>query len=707
MKAIAHPDPAVREVASKRKDLSPEHIDKFIQEADGSYSTGPFERLCYALENNKKNISSDNLSSVIKMRPSIFADGVRQRALMSPNAKKEHFDYVLEHPESSYEIKSVALGSHPEPSSKQLFDGLKSDLFDYRHSAIINKNCTPEHLQYAVENLSKNHFPEIISHPNVTSDLISKALSRYFLSYPRGPITPTIDSAVKNPKTSSEDLSEILDKAVMKKDFASDPRGVSSVVGRIFGKNGAKAPTGLVLEPALDPHPNLKPEHFDKILSHPNLTVVNWALKSPSSTKDHVQKLLDMNRITKDQADDYLKFQQERDSQKSQPLNKSELKKAVLLHPETKNLFGNVDQRIHFFRDDNPSVDAASISHALKDPDNLVRGVAISHKNATPEHLNQALDHDIFRENPTHHLSVAMSAAEHPNASHENIMKAIEHPHEHVRSCVSQRRDLSPAHIDKIIQTGDRNAVYQALISNQNASHDSISQVVRSHSPSVVKKALLQTNATPEHFDSVLNSEFSPPDLKGFALQHHPNPRSEDLMAALDAGDSEIKSGAILNKNCTPEHLKKAIELPHLLDRALVHRAVSHPNITPELILYAMKKHKDSRKIFLMAAENDKTNAEGLTEVLNHFARSPMRGDYADYADRRAIEYIFGDRNGKHHPNLKPEHIDWALDNPGLWVDKALWSPVATEAHIQKALDKGLIQISEAARMTQYKRTPF
>lgn len=710
MKAIDHPSPEIKDLVSKREDLSPEHIDKFIQEADGSHSMGPAERLRSALKNNQKKISSDNVASVIKM-PSVFSNALRQIAIMSPNAKKEHFDYVLEHPESSNETKAKAIKFHPEPTSKQLFDALKSGEFDLRDGAITNKNCTPEHLQYAAENLSKNHFPEIISHPNVTSDLISKAISRYFLSYPRGPITPTIDSAVKNPKTSSEDLSEILDKVVMKKDFeilnSSDAEGIRSVVRRIFGRKEVKSPTGLVLEQALHPHPNLKPEHFDQILSHPSLTVLNWALKSPFSTKDHVQKLLDTNRITKDQADDYLKFQQERDSQKSQPLNKSELKKAVLLHPETKNLFGNVDQRIHFFRDDNPSVDAASISHALKDPDSRVRFVAISHKNATPEHLNQALDHDIFRENPTHHLSVAMSAAEHPNASHENIMKAIEHPHEHVRSCVSQRRDLSPAHIDKIIQTGDRNTIYQALISNQNASRDSISQVVRSHSPSVVKKALLQTNATPEHFDSVLNSEFSPPDLKGFALQHHPNPRSEDLMAALDAGDFEIKNGAILNKNCTPEHLKKAIELPHLLDRALVHRAVSHPNITPELILYAMKKHKDSRKIFLMAAENDKTNAEGLTEVLNHFARSPMRGDYADYADRRAIEYIFGDRNGRHHPNLKPEHIDWALDNPGLWVDKALWSPVATEAHIQKALDKGLINENEAARMTQYKRTPF
>jgi HEAT repeat protein len=140
----------------------------------------------------------------------------------------------------------------------------------------------------------------------------------------------------------------------------------------------------------------------------------------------------------------------------------------------------------------------ANIDKALGDEDPNVRGAAIHHPNATPEHISRALgDEDRY---------VRWYAISHPSATPEHISRALGDKDASVRWTAISHPSATPEHISRAL--GDKDAsVRGAAISHPSATPEHISRALGDKDALVRRTAIRHPSATPEHISRALEDE--------------------------------------------------------------------------------------------------------------------------------------------------------------------------------------------------------
>ena len=132
------------------------------------------------------------------------------------------------------------------------------------------------------------------------------------------------------------------------------------------------------------------------------------------------------------------------------------------------------------------------------------------------------------------------------------------------------------------------------------------------------------------------------------------------------------RADAFNNSDITHEHITHGLNDPYEEVRKA---AISHPNVTPEHLSKVLDNPNEDRHVRIAALRHPKLPAKEITKVLN----SP-----AGYRNDTEKEYALKS------PNVTPEHVTKALDDPSSGVRKAAIGNQhvkLTPEHISKVLD--------------------
>jgi hypothetical protein len=173
-----------------------------------------------------------------------------------------------------------------------------------------------------------------------------------------------------------------------------------------------------------------------------------------------------------------------------------------------------------------------------------VRVAAISHPNATHEHITKALADG----NPL----VRVNAIRHPNATHEHITKAL--------------ADAQPP-------------VRDAAISHPNATYEHITKALADGSAPIRGSAVSHPNATHEHITKALADEDYYVRAKAVS---HPNATHEHITKALADEDDYVRAKAVSHPNATHEHITKALADKKTYVRKAALSAMTKRQVNPE-----------------------------------------------------------------------------------------------------------------------------
>jgi hypothetical protein len=233
-----------------------------------------------------------------------------------------------------------------------------------------------------------------------------------------------------------------------------------------------------------------------------------------------------------------------------------------------------------------PNATQENIIKALNNKSGYLRGEVIRHPKATPEHINKALD-DVFED-------IRVSAIRHPNATQENITKALNDKSNYVRDTATRHPNVTPEHITKAL-ADPHWSVRAGAIRHPNVTPEHINKALADKSEYVRDTAIRHPNVTPEHINKALADKSV--NVRWQAIEH-PNATPEHISKALVDRHSSVRQRAVGHPNATLEHITKALDDESELVRGT---AVGHPNATLEHITKALN---DESRYVLDIAEN-------------------------------------------------------------------------------------------------------
>lgn len=231
----------------------------------------------------------------------------------------------------------------------------------------------------------------------------------------------------------------------------------------------------------------------------------------------------------------------------------------------------------------NSDITHEHITQGLNDPNEDVRKAAISHPNATPEHLSKVLD------NPDADRNLRIAALRHPKLPAKEITKVLNSPagyrNDTEKEYALRSPNVTPEHVTKALDDPS-SGVRKAVIGNQHVKlmPEHISKILDNPNEDTGTKAMVvrRPEATAEHITKALNH--NNPYVRHFAIKN-PNANEEHITKALNDPDEEVRRSAIFHPKATPEHITKAMN-----DKSIdvVQAAVRHPNATSEHITKAL-----------------------------------------------------------------------------------------------------------------------
>lgn len=254
-------------------------------------------------------------------------------------------------------------------------------------------------------------------------------------------------------------------------------------------------------------NPNASPQNIENALNHSNTGVVIQALRSPHITEEHLRKVA--KRHDGPGADPMVLGEIMKHPKATSDIHdigmrskKWVVRSAVMQHPNVsaKHLTQGLNDEHENVQTEaiaNSNANAGHITQALLPhmPD-LVREFAAGHPNATPEHINMALD------DPNHR--VRAYAASHPKASHENIMKGLDHSQpSSVRSRSLHNLNATSDHVFKALDDPDKHIAYDA-INHREASTRHIEKAINHPSLMIKYAAIDHPHATPDHIRAAM-----------------------------------------------------------------------------------------------------------------------------------------------------------------------------------------------------------
>ena len=160
------------------------------------------------------------------------------------------------------------------------------------------------------------------------------------------------------------------------------------------------------------------------------------------------------------------------------------------------------------------------------------------------------------------------------------------------------------------------------------------------------------------------------------------------------------RADAFSNSDVTHEHINQGLNDP---SEEVRKAAISHPNATPEHLSKVLDNPDADRNLRIAALRHPKLPAKEITKVLNspEGYRSDTEKEYALRSPNVTPEHVtkaLDDPNkdvrksaiGNHHVKLTPEHISKILDNPNEDTGTkamAVRRPEATAEHITQGLN--------------------
>jgi HEAT repeat protein len=313
---------------------------------------------------------------------------------------------------------------------------------------------------------------------------------------------------------------------------------------------------------------NAKAEHIDKALDDPNYEVGAAATKHPNLNSNHIEKLLNSTH------NDHIR-----------------LLHTAMLHKK---------------------VTSEQLHRGIEHSDLGVNASTLENDKIKPEHIDKALDMKGFQ-----YENVRENAIEHPNASSENIHKALNDSYSLIRRLAIQHPNATPEHIDKALDDPS-DIVRENAIQHPNVSPENITKSLDDPSDSVRGIAVSHPNATPEHIDKALDD---PNEIVRRLAIEHPNATSENIHKALDLKGEDndvVRENAIQHPNATPENIHKALDDPNEYVRR---EAIKRPNATPENIDKALKLKGDAnRRVRISAIEHPNATHEVLANYGKNFS---------------------------------------------------------------------------------------
>ena len=234
-----------------------------------------------------------------------------------------------------------------------------------------------------------------------------------------------------------------------------------------------------------------------------------------------------------------------------------------------------------------PRVSPEALMSVMEDPrtpeDSATATLAMKHPNINPSVLGRVLSKP-SQMNRWIIDSLKLEAAEHPQASSENLHQALSDPMPDIKHAAMRNPNLTPEHISRVLREIPGYSRILAM-EHQNASPENLGQGLKDTSDSAIRRtAARHRNMTPELIHTALDDA---DNTVRMAAAQNKNASSENIHKAMSDKDRDVRYLAAKNPNSTPEHLARALEDP---DPVVWQEVGHHPNATPELMEKYNKK---------------------------------------------------------------------------------------------------------------------
>lgn len=381
-------------------------------------------------------------------------------------------------------------------------------------------------------------------------------------------------------------------------------------------------------------------------------------------------------------------------------------KSKTLYHDAGREVIGNREillnsknpkRRMLAFHEEDLDVTPEDIDRGLNDSNHKVRHAAASHPNASKENLDKAMSID---------NNLAFVAANHRNASSDQLDKLIYHPSSAVRHSAADNGNLSAESISKIMSGNDirmkeyaiknRNATQEHILKalddndtyinrnamrNKSAGFEAISKGLRHKDSEVRRMAYINPNFSDKHIDE-MTSDINHPSLR-MALSFM-NPRItgkhiENIVEKAPKDDVNLITDALNHHNATPKAIDMGLD--HESD-FVRHTSILNPNASPENIDKALSRPEPSnRHIHEAAFLHPNMTSQQIHRILD----SGYSHDIASVMRNR---------------NVMPEHVERALNSPHPGIrESSMLAFNATHEQVQRAANDPNEYVAYRAKM--------
>jgi len=334
------------------------------------------------------------------------------------------------------------------------------------------------------------------------------------------------------------------DDGIYKKhDQVYDDTGNSIVMGKKAIPRAIQDSNSAELHVHAARHPDLTPEHIDMFLKadHIHPRQVADAIDNPNASKQNITDALSHKNIGVVSR-----------ALKSEHVNSEQLLKLAKSHSKPGG-DPMILRQVMSHKNATPEIH----NIGMKSTSWSVRHAVVEHPNASAKHITQGLnDEDEI---------VNVGAIANPNANAAHITQALlPHIPDHVREFAAGHENATPEHINMALNDGgDKPSsvslrVRRYAASNPNASSENIHRALdHDQHISVRSRGLHNPNATGEHVMRALDDPDH--DIRHDAINHK-KVTAEHLDKAATDPSMHIRIAAISHRLATAEHVKKAIE---------------------------------------------------------------------------------------------------------------------------------------------------
>ena len=241
-------------------------------------------------------------------------------------------------------------------------------------------------------------------------------------------------------------------------------------------------------------------------------------------------------------------------------------------------------------------------------PETLFNSPNIEHKRAAFDKKNDVSSEMIHKGIKDKDIYTQQAAMSHPNATQEHVDAGINNLNLH--STIAERKDLTPEHIAKLAQSKD-GMVLDRLVKNNQLHPDDISRLLsRKNSGSLKTSIIKHQNIAPEHLDAAIkDKDFM---VRGAAAAN-PGATDEHLSKAMK--DSPYVAGeALRNPNLKASHLMDYFDRKDRANTNNDYSIIKHPLFNSKHIDKAIEWNQPeaTRKA---AMEHEKITPEQLQKM--------------------------------------------------------------------------------------------